>query len=78
MKRTSLASEIITNQCVRWYRRHGNNCDVSVWKLIKLVKGYHGMVKMDESELIRSAYYATKIPSDISSEISQKAKVVAV
>lgn len=78
MKRASLTSEIIKNQCVRWYRRHGNNCEVSVWKLIHLVCGYNGMVKMDESELIRSAYYAATIPSDLSSEISQKAKVVVI
>lgn len=67
MKRARrLLSEEITNQCVKWYRRHGNDCAFSVWKLISLVKGYHGLVKIDKSEIELAKHYGSKIPHDLS------------
>jgi hypothetical protein len=57
--------EVVVNQVIRWYRVHGNNCEFSVWKLIRLVNGSHGRNKIDESEFERARYYASKVPNDL-------------
>lgn len=65
MKRIRQTKEIITNQCVRWYRRHGNNCEFSVWKLIRLVEGYHGLTKISKSEIEHAKSYGSKVQDDL-------------
>ena len=75
MKKALLGRDVLQAQCVRWYRVNGHNCEVSVWKLVRLVTGHHGMGKLDSTEGETAAYYAKRIPSDISSAIGSAKQV---
>ena len=57
--------EVVTNQVIRWYRVHGNNCEFSVWKLTRLVNGALGRNKIDPREFELAQYYASKVPNDL-------------
>lgn len=75
MKKALSGRDKLKAQCVRWYRKNGNNCEFSVWRLIRLVIGHHGMGKLDAAEAETAAYYARRISSDIASAIGSAKQI---
>lgn len=58
MSKKLSARDELQAQCVRWYRVYGHKCEFSVWRLIRLVIGHHGMGKLDAAEAEAAARYA--------------------
>ena len=40
---------------VKWYRAHGNNCEYSVWRMIKLVFIHVGLDGADNAAMFNDA-----------------------
>lgn len=65
VRKSTKKPDAVADQVIRWYRVHGNSCEFSVWKLIRLVNGSLGRSKIDAANVEIAKRYVSKIQHDL-------------